>query len=274
MVPVGLAHSSDEGYCLVLKRDVGPGDIILAADAYMIMPRSSSSSVDNAARDITDDPAWTSIFEEVAEATKHVTFDDILDALDSAHNNNSAATASSSPFSCEHKDLLQLAIAVLIREQREADASAESKNGQGFRTPVSFGDVRCLVSHKEVLMRKDRGRHWAALQRTAKLLRRCAAKCPSLHKLVRDWSAPSGVPDPDPATLLLQLKFNVFPIKDFATASANVGIGCFPFASYFNHTCDRYACLGKLCVLQCTIDGVALCAGHASFTISSMAGVQ
>ena len=276
MVPLKLEHSAERGYFLTAKRAFAPGDIVLAADAYMLFPHDTQRSTAGGNRRLTnvseqiqrasgietssdicsDDPNWSFIFKEVAAATADLEYDSVTDALKVAAEARAGGVAGNlasneSPFSCEHKDLIQLALAVLIRQQQDIPQHTES-NVPGFRTPVSFAEVETLVSHEDTLRSLDRQRHWMAIQRTAKTLRRCATRCPSLVELCKAWHADlakrgatcvngSKLPSrtPDPASLLLRLKFNVFPVLDFATVSREVGVGCYPFASYFNHSCSR-----------------------------------
>ena len=144
-----------------------------------------------------------------------------------------------SGFSCEHKDLLQLALAILIRRERELDDDSIHEVS-GFRTPVTYNTVESLVSHIDVIKQLDHGRHWIALAKTVKVLVNCMKRCPTLQRLHKELLLGPGKSKVNIAALLLRLKFNVFPIHDVSSNTRQVGLGCFPFASFFNHSCEAY----------------------------------
>ena len=261
-VPVSLQWTREYGRHLVTKRAIAAGEIVLAADAYVVMSSQTSA------------PGTTSsqpqAMHEVCTKRESLLTQAILARLDQLQFSNDddaelvsevllTADAIGKRQTSKHagdnsirqmelhgdKESLKLAAKILAKSAEDdrirhatgledPEQAAESlKHARGVHYKLSFRDIADLVSHSEQLRQQPEA--CAALTSSAQLLRRALGPAPA--------AAPAdsvlGTLTTEAAVdLLLRIKYNAHPIHDAATHSKKVGLGVFPAACYINHGCS------------------------------------
>jgi hypothetical protein len=253
-VPVELRWSSEKGRHLVAQRTCPAGSIVLAADAYAVVPaaprrRPKPSTVpapstmraprqdlcvggDDSSETVQDRLAQLHDFgREAADDGSH---SQILHAHTApmSHGDSSKRLCGADQLKTD-TEMLRLAAAILTRTEADTVASDAKNEERGVHYAMSFSDVEDLVSHSQH-MRKH-AEELQILQQSAQMLRRALGPIPA-----------AAAPDSVLGTLttdtvvgvLLRIKYNAHPVLDVVDRNRKIGLGLFPAACYINHGCS------------------------------------
>ena len=249
-VPVSLRWTPEYGRHLVTKRAVATGEIVLAADAYVVVsaqpsPTSSTSRQQEMHEVCTKGESLLSRAIQARLDQLQFSNDDdaelvsevLLTADAVAKRRTSTSAGDHSIRQMEllgDKESLKLAAKILAKsaEDCQAPSAANLRNERGVHYRLSFRDIADLVSHSEQLRRQPEA--WAVLTSSAQLLRRALGPAPAAAPAdsVLGTLTTESVID-----VLLRIKYNAHPIHDASTHSKKVGLGVFPAACYINHGC-------------------------------------
>ena len=249
-VPVSLRWTPEYGRHLVAKRAVATGEIVLAADAYVVIS-AQPSPADSTSRQQEMHEVCTKEESLLARAIQAR-----LDQLQFSNDDDAelvsevlltadaVAKRETSKSAGDHsirqmellgdKESLKLAAKILAKsaEDCQAPSATNLRTERGVHYRLSFRDIADLVSHSEQLRRQPEA--WAILTSSAQLLRRALGPAPAAAPAdsVLGTLTTENVVD-----LLLRIKYNAHPIHDASTHSKKVGLGVFPAACYINHGC-------------------------------------
>lgn len=248
-VPVQLHCTQELGRHLIVKRSIPAGGIVLAADAYVVIPAPPSAASSAAGAGAVEvcteaDSRLTSTVQARLEQLQFSNDDDselvseVLQTADTIANRRSSKDDRNiRQMELQgDKESLKLAGKVLTQsaeDERAEEEAAEYKKQRGVHYKLSYQDVADLLSHREYLRKQPDG--WAALHSSAQLVRRALGPTPAAAPT--DSVLGSLTPD-DVADVLLRIKYNAHPIHDAASHTRKVGLGLFPAACYINHGCS------------------------------------
>ena len=238
-VPVSLEWSEAHGRHLVAKRALPAGSVVLAADAYALIPTGGGGQQQDEEVQCDDSALGQRVLARLEQL--EFSHDDDVELVSEVLQ-TADAVANRSAFTDQeskgirrmemHGDKESLRLAALALVQSAQDTPAEEQ-ARGVHYRLSFQDVADLMSHESHI--KKRPEDWAALRNSAQLLRRALGAAPAAAS---EDSVLGSLTVDGMASLLLRIKYNAHAIRDSASHSRKVGLGLFPAAAYINHGCS------------------------------------
>ena len=236
-VPVSLEWSEAHGRHLVAKRALPAGSVVLAADAFALIPTGGQQQDEEVQ---SDDSA---LGQRVLARLEQLEFShdddvelvsEVLQTADAVANRSAFTDQESKGIRRMemHGDKESLRLAALALVQSAQDTPAEEQ-ARGVHYRLSFQDVADLMSHESHI--KKRPEDWAALRNSAQLLRRALGAAPAAAS---EDSVLGSLTVDGMASLLLRIKYNAHAIHNSDSHSRKVGLGLFPAAAYINHGCS------------------------------------